>query len=415
MGNDNLSCDELIILRMDSSLNKKLFFQICIPALFCCALVCIFFCNSALAKEPVLIGIDAEFGLQGSTSAQAIELGARAAVNEINAAGGVLGGRQLQLVIKDNRSIPARGVQNLQELAAMPDLVAVMGGRFSPVILEQMPLIETLRVPYMVVWGSADRIINNDMQPNYVFRVSLSDKLAMPFLLEHAASRGFKRVGLLLINTAWGRSNQAAAEKHTQSGRLPKIVRSSWYSWTDSSLIDKYNSLVEAGARAIILVSNAEAAVLVKEVAALPPARRVPLIAHWGITGGDFAEQAGSALDLVDLSVLQTFSFFSADPAKRKRFLQYASPINGVTRIADINSPVGSAHAYDATHIVARAIQLAGSTDRVRVRNALEKVQSYQGLVKDYAQPFTRGRHEALSSKELMMMQYRADGVLVPR
>lgn len=400
---------------MDASFNKKYFVRASTVAFFFCALLSSFYCDSVAAKEPVLIGIDAEFGLQGSTSAQAIELGARAAIAEVNAAGGVLGGRKLQVVIRDNRSIPARGVQNLQELAALPELVAVLGGRFSPVILEQMPFIEALHVPYLVTWASADQIINNDMSPNYIFRVSLSDKLAMPYMLEHAAARGIKKVGLLLINTSWGRSNQAAAEKYTQTGRLPKIVRSSWYSWTDSSLVDKYNSLVDAGAKAIILVSNVEAAVLVREIAALPAERRVPLIAHWGVTGGDFFEQAGSALKQVDLSVLQTFSFFTAEPARRKRFLQYASPINGVTRIDDIESPVGSAHAYDAIHILARAIRLAGSTDRVRVRNALEKVQSYQGLVRDYAQPFTRDRHEALTTKELMMVRYRIDGVLVPR
>lgn len=400
---------------MDASFNKKYSVRVSAIAFLFCALLSGLYCSSSAAKEPVLIGIDAEFGLQGSTSAQAIELGARAAVDEINAGGGVLGGRKLQLVIRDNRSIPARGVQNLQELAVMPDMVAVLGGRFSPVILEQMPFIESMHVPYLVTWASADQIISNDMQPNYVFRVSLSDKNAMPYMLEHAAGRGIKKVGLLLINTSWGRSNQAAAEKYTQNGRLPKIVRSSWYSWTDTSLIDKYNSLVDAGAKAIILVSNVEAAVLVKEVAALPPERRVPLIAHWGVTGGDFVEQAGSALKQVDLSVLQTFSFFTADPVRRKRFLQYASPINGVTRIDDIDSPVGSAHAYDAIHILARAIKLAGSTDRVRIRSALEKVESYQGLVRDYAQPFTREKHEALTNKELMMMRYRADGVLVPR
>lgn len=400
---------------MDASFNKRYIVRASTVTFFFCALLWSFYCSSAVAKEPVLIGIEAEFGLQGSTSAQAIELGARAAVDEINAAGGVLGGRKLQLVIRDNRSIPARGVQNLQELAALPDLVAVLGGRFSPVVLEQLPLIESLHVPYMVVWASADQIINNDMHPNYVFRLSLSDNLAMPYMLEHAAGRGIKKVGLLLINTAWGRSNQAAAEKYAQTRRLPKIVRSSWYSWTDTSLIDKYNSLVDAGAKAIILVSNVEAAVLVKEIAALPAARRVPLIAHWGITGGDFAEQAGSALTQVDLSVLQTFSFFRADPAMRKRFLQYSIPINGITRINDIDSPVGAAHAYDATHILARAINLAGSTDRVRIRNALEKVESHHGLVKDYAPPFTRARHEALTTKELMMMRYRDDGVLVPR
>ncbi len=47
----------------------------------------------AASMPPVLVGLDGEFGLENSTSAQAIELGLRTAIAEINAAGGVLGGR----------------------------------------------------------------------------------------------------------------------------------------------------------------------------------------------------------------------------------------------------------------------------------------------------------------------------------
>ena len=62
--------------------------------------------------EPVLVGIDAEFSDATSTSDDAIRLGIRLAIEEINAAGGVLGGRPLKLVERDNRSVPARGVAN---------------------------------------------------------------------------------------------------------------------------------------------------------------------------------------------------------------------------------------------------------------------------------------------------------------
>jgi len=88
--------------------------------------------------------------------------------------------------------------------------------------------------------------------------------------------------------------------------------------------------------------------------------------------------------------------------------------VSKVTRIEDIQGAVGVAHAYDLTHILARAIDLAGSTDRRAVRDALERVGSYHGLVKDYAPPFTPARHEALGQEQLLMARYRADGVLVP-
>jgi branched-chain amino acid transport system substrate-binding protein len=65
-------------------------------------------------------------------------------------------------------------------------------------------------------------------------------------------------------------------------------------------------------------------------------------------------------------------------------------------------------------HILARAIALAGSTDRSAVRDALEKVREHDGLIKRYRPPFTPERHEALSQNELLMARYRKDGVLVP-
>lgn len=368
----------------------------------------------AAGAKPVLLGIDGEFGLQNSTSAQAIELGVRIAVAQINAAGGVLGGRPLEVVTKDHRSIPARGIVNLEEFTAMPELVAVFGGRFSPVVIEQLPVLKRMRLPFLAVWSAADVIVDNGSSPNYAFRLSLRDSLAMPFLLETARRRGIERVGLLFTNTAWGRSNLAAVDKYVAAHDSPRIVGTAWYNWQERSLIDKYNKLLAADAQAILLVANDdEAAVLVREMATLPKDRRLPVFSHWGVTGGRFFREASPVLKEVDFSVVQTFSFFRARKPALDRFMATARQF-GVRRIDDIESPVGVAHAYDMAHILAKAIQLAGSTDRIAVRDALEKVPLHDGLVKRYAPPFTPARHEALGRSELLLARYREDGVIVP-
>lgn len=385
-----------------------------ISALAAVALFLIVSTSYADDKRPVIIGIDGEFSLDNSTSAQAVELGVRIAVSEINAAGGVLGGRPLDIVLKDHRSIPARGVRNIKEFASMQDVVAVFGGRFSPVVIEQLPILKETKLLFMAVWSSADPVIDNGMSPNYIFRVSLRDSLAMPKMLQHASARGHRNIGLLLTTTSWGRSNLAAAKKFEDSTRSVRIVKVAWYNWQDNSLIEQYQSLLNAGAQSIVLVANDdEAAVLVREMAALPPAQRVPIISHWGITGGEFVKLAGPALEKVDLTAIQTFSFFRADKSQLRRFMRAAAPF-GINKIEDIKAPVGVAHAYDATHILARAINLAGTTDRPAVRDALERISEHRGLIKHYKPPFTSDRHEALSPQELLMTRYRSDGALVP-
>ncbi|RZL11751.1 MAG: ABC transporter substrate-binding protein [Rubrivivax sp.] len=370
--------------------------------------------TTAANGKPVVLGIDGEFGLINSTSAQAVELGVKIAVEQINAAGGVLGGRPLQIVTKDHRSIPARGIRNISEFAAMPDLIAVFGGRFSPVVIEELPTLKAAKVPFLAAWSSADAIVDNGTTPNYAFRLSLRDSLAMPFMLEQARKRGMARVGLLLTNTSWGRSNLAAAKRYAQDNESPKIVSTAWYNWQERSLIDKYNTLQAAGAQAVLLVANDdEAAVLVTEMATLPRSRRVPILSHWGITGGRFFSAAGPAIKEVDFSVIQTFSFFQARKAPLERFMATARKLS-IERIEDIESPVGVAHAYDLTHVLAKAVDLAGSTDRAAIRDALEKVPLHDGLVKRYGPPFTATRHEALGPAELLMARYNAQGVIVP-
>ena len=368
---------------------------------------------AAAEKKPVYVGLDAELGFAGSTSAQAIRMGILIAMEEVNQAGGVLGGRPLQLIERDNKSLPARALVNLEELAAQPDLVAVFGGRNSPTFLEVLPLVHALKLPLLDVWAAADGIVDNGYAPNYVFRLSLRDSLAMPTMLRHAAKKGAKRVGLLLTNNGWGRSNHKAAEAYVALHPEMKIVGSQWYNWADTHFLDKVAALKQAGAQAIVLVANSEASQLVREMAALPKAERLPIVSHWGVSGGTFVEDAGPALQEIDFSLVQTYSFIDAKRPKARQVLAAAQRLFGVKDARSLAAPTGLAHAYDLTHILARAIDRAGSTERPAVRAALEQVRDYEGLIKRYPQPFTPARHEALSQGDVYMARYAPDGAIV--
>lgn len=378
-------------------------------------LVIVFCTLPTLASEPVLIGLDAEFGHKTSTSAQAVQQGIQIAINEINQAGGVLGGRELKLVTRDNRSVTAIAVDNLKNLAEIPDLVAVFGGKFSPVYIECLPIAQELGILLLDPWGSADPITENHYRPSYVFRLSLKDAWAGPAFVRFAKQQ-FKatRLGVVLPNTAWGRSNQDAINKAAAAGGAT-LAGFRWYNWGDRSLISQYEELRAGGAQAIILVANEnEGAIFVKEVAALPRNQRLPIISHWGITGGDFAQMAGDSLRQVDLSVIQTFSFIGLKTNVGHRVLNAMKQEYGVDTADQIKSPVGIAHAYDFTHLLAKAINKAGSTDRSKIRDALEQLGAHEGLVQQYSKPFTASRHDALSAKNIFFARYTPDDKLIP-
>jgi branched-chain amino acid transport system substrate-binding protein len=373
--------------------------------------------GAALAEpaQPVYIGLDAEFGYKNSTSAEAIENGILIAIEEINNNGGVLKGRPLALLKRANHSVPARSIANIEELAANPDVAAVFCGRFSPTVLDSLPILHQLHMPMLDPWAAADGIIDNGYQPNYVFRLSLRDSWAMQTMIPYAGTKNAQSIGLLLLNTSWGRSNQKAAEAYVQLHPSYRIVATHWFNWSDESLLEKYMALYQSGAQAIILVGNADDAVkLIQAENSVSASQRLPIISHWGVTGGDFTGMTGSALQNVDFSVVQTYSFIGKKDAVAQRVLAAAKRLFKVADARQLASPVGVAHAYDLTHILAKAINQAGVMDRAKIRDALEKVKNYAGLIKTYRQPFSADDHEALSLDDVFMARYAADGALEP-
>lgn len=368
----------------------------------------------ALAEaKPVIIGLDADVSSASAVGGEAIRRGAQIAIAEINERGGVLGGRRLELVVKDHHGVPTRSTDNLKEFGALDGLVAVLGGVHSPAIIENHQLIHQQKLLMLAPWSAGTKVVDNGYQPNYVFRLSVRDEYAGAFLADQAIRRGYRRVGLLLEKTGWGRSSETAIRDALAAKRLAP-VGVQWFHWGDSDLMPAVLALEEAGADVVILVANAvEGSAVVRAIAQRPEARRLPVIAHWGISGGRFVELSGDALKAVDLSVLQTYSFAGQDSPQAKEVLRRYREMFGLASPDSVPAPHGTAHAYDLVHILARAIEKAGTSDRSAIRAALEAAKDYSGLIRDYRPPFTRTRHEALTAADYRLARFREDGALV--
>ncbi|MDB5642457.1 MAG: transporter substrate-binding protein [Hyphomicrobiales bacterium] len=374
----------------------------------------IFVLGASLARAENLratLVIDAEFGHPTSTSAQAIALGARLAVRDMAQAGLPV---TLNVRTTDNRGIAAIGSDNFTDAAQDPSVVAVMGGKFSPVQIEVAPLAQALNLMLLDPWGSADAIIDNGFTPNWAFRLSLRDEWASDIFVEAALADGKRRTGVILPNTAWGRSMQSALRSRAQRTGL-RIVGERWYNWGEPSLVQRYHDLAADGAETIIVVANEiEGSILFREVAALPENKRLPLLSHWGVTGGNLAQLAGEALGKLDLRIVQTFSFHTPRTPRAIHLRDRVLADTGKAAIRDIESPVGVAHAYDLTWLLALAIQSAGTTNRARVRDALERLGPFEGATRFYDAPFTPDRHEALSRAEVFLARDLPGRGLVP-
>jgi len=369
---------------------------------------------AAADPPPIIVGLDADLSAGSAQAGEAIRRGAQIAIAEINARGGLLGGRRLELQAKDHRGIPPRSTDNLIEFAATDNLVAVLGGLHSPAIIQNHAVIHEHRLIMLVPWAAASAVVDHAFIPNYVFRISVRDQFVGPYLSSELLRQGHHRIGLLLERTGWGRGNESAIrEALGRKGLEPVAVQ--WINLGDTDLMPEILALEEAGADALIMVANApEGAAAVQALAKRPADRRLPVVAHWGITGGRFPELAGAALSSVDLRVLQTFSFIGAKGARSDEVLRRYRDMFGVDRPEGIPAPNGTAQAYDLVHVLALAIGNAGTIERSEVRNALEQLKPYAGLIRNYRPPFTPERHEGLSSEDYQLARFGADGALRP-
>jgi len=366
---------------------------------------------SAFAADPIKIGQVAALSGGSAQSGEAITRGLSLAIDEINAKGGLLGGRMLVLVQRDDESTPPKGLIAARELIS-EDVAAIFGGIDTPVSMAMVPVLNKEKRIYMGVWAAGTGITRNGASPNYAFRVSAVDALVDVKLLKFAHQKfGAKKAGLILINNPWGQGNEKGLEAASKADSSVEIAGVEKFENNDVDLVPQLARLKDAGADALILVGNAAPGAQVMK-ARERMAWNVPVISHWGISGGRFPELAGASAG--DPDFVQTYSFFGKQSPVGQRVL--AGLMKKYPQIKgpeDVFAPVGTADAYDAMHILALGIAQAGSTDPDAVRAALEDLKTpYEGLIKTYSKPFSADNHDALGPDDYIMVHYEGDKIV---
>jgi branched-chain amino acid transport system substrate-binding protein len=363
------------------------------------------------AAEPIKIGHVAALSGASAQSGEAIKRGLTIAIEEINAKGGLLGGRKLELIERDDESTPPKGVIAVRELITRENVAAIFGGIDTPVGLASVPITNKEKMIYVAVWAAGTGITRNGASPNYAFRVSAVDALVDIKLLKYAAEKfGSKKPGLILINNPWGESNEkglAAANKDNKAVEISGVEK---FEAADVDVTPQLTRLKDKGADSLILVANAAPGAQVMK-ARERMSWKAPIISHWGISGGRFPELAGATAG--DAHFVQTFSFFGTLNPAGERVLAALKAKYGVKGPEDIFAPVGVANAYDALNLLALAIEQAGSTDADKVREALENLKApYAGLIKTYNKPFSTENHDALGPDDYVMVRYDGDKIV---
>lgn len=325
-------------------------------------------CGKKADSNEILIG---EFGaLTGpiATFGQNTHKGVMMAVDEINAAGGVLG-KQIRLLVEDDQGKPEEALTAVTKLISKDRVVALIGEFASSNSLAAAPFAQQSRIP-MLSHGSTNPKVTQ--VGDYIFRACFID----PFQGEVMAkftSETLKLKRVAILRDIKSDYSVGLADYFTRSFTAAggEIVADESYSAGDKDFNAQLTSLRQKNPEAVFIPGYyTEIGLIARQ------ARRLGIQAV--LLGGDgwdsekLWEIGGEALN---------GSFFSNHYSVDNPAPEIQDFVEKFKARYDGSAPdAQAALAYDATHMLAAAITRAGSEDPKAIRDALAETKDFPGV-----------------------------------
>lgn len=134
-------------------------------------------CGNGADANTIKIGLLDEMTGNNATFGTSAANGAKLAIKEANAKGGVLG-KQIQAIIADNKSEPSESANAMTKLATQDKVVAVTGVFASSNAIAASSVAEASKLPFLAVGATNPKVTVDEKSgkvKNYTFRVCFID------------------------------------------------------------------------------------------------------------------------------------------------------------------------------------------------------------------------------------------------
>jgi branched-chain amino acid transport system substrate-binding protein len=327
---------------------------------------------SAQQGQPVRIGmvLSATGGL--APFVPPIRAAAQLAAQQINAAGGVLNGRMIELVEADDQTNPQAGVAAATRLVQVDGVVAMVGPMGSGITI---PVAQTVTIPagVTVVSPSATSPAISGLSDNdTVFRTAVPDGLQGRVLARVVRERGIERVAVMAVNNDYGRGLQNTfTEAFTAAGGT--VTSAQNFEENRASYRSELSNAASQGSPQALMVVGY-------------PASGGNTILRQALENG-FFDRFVMTDGMRDPSVVETVGAQNLGTSVGTSGGSAAAPAQleayvNAYRAANPNldpTAAFSPQMYDAVIAIALAIQKAGSADRAAIARNLRDVSNGPG------------------------------------
>ena len=306
--------------------------------------------------------------LTGSTAEEGtrIDKGARLAVKDINAAGGI-NGQKIELVEMDDRSDPKEAANIANLFVADKSIMACLADDNSSCSLAGAPIYNANHLVHIATVSSSPKI--SDAGP-YTFRLGNSDVYTASFIVQIILDAGYKKIAILYENDDFGIGGFNVAKDALAKVGITPLVEEAYLLGETKDFSTVITKMRNAGCESVLMLSDetelpAFATQCVQQ-------DWKPFICSNGTFNSKVIELGGK-----NVEGIAGHSLFDPNHLSDKltAFFKEYSVEYGGTMSADINSPVG----YDAVYMIADAMK-DGAKTRDDIQKYLATLKNFDGV-----------------------------------
>jgi branched-chain amino acid transport system substrate-binding protein len=322
----------------------------------------------AYSQETIKIGEYASLTGKEAAFGQSSHKGTLLAIEEMNAAGGVLG-RQLELITEDNQTKQGESATIVKKLISREKVVGVLGEVASMRSLEAAPICQAYRVPMISPSSTNPKVTQIG---NYIFRVCFIDPFQGTVMAKFAKETlKIRKVALLTSVSSAYSVGLAKYFKERFIADGGEVVIEQKFTEGDKDFNAQLTAIKASGVEGIFVPGYyTEAALICKQARDL--GMTVPLFGGDGWEAPELIEIGGDAVEGCYYST--HYSPEVDTPAVKEFVAKFQARFEG--EIPDAMAALG----YDSAGVMVDAIRRAGSTDEPAVRDALAATRDFPGV-----------------------------------
>jgi len=328
---------------------------------------------SAFAADPIKIGsvlsVTGPAAFLGDPELKTLQM----YVEDINKKGGVLG-RPLELVHYDDGSDAGKANGFTKRLIEDDKVDVLVGGTTTGATMSAAPLVEKAGIPFISLAGA---VVIIEPVKKWLFKTPHTDRMAAEKVFEDMKKRGISKVALLSETSGFGGSGKKESEGVAAKYGIT-LVANETYGPKDTDMSPQLTKIKGTpGVQAVFIFGLGQGpAIATKNFKQLSV--NLPLYHAHGVASEEFIKLAGPAAEGIRLpaaALLVANKLNDKDP--QKAVAQGYSKAFEARWKTDVSTFGG--HAYDGLMLAVDAIKRANSTDKSKVRDALEATKGYVG------------------------------------